>query len=32
MTAYLAVDKDGTECIYTDKNALRGKDKWSSDS
>ena len=32
MTAYLAVDKDCTECIYTDKKPLRGKDKCGSDS
>ena len=25
---WLAVDKDGTECIYADKKPLRGKDKW----
>lgn len=28
MTAWAAVDKDGTECIYADKKPLRGKDKW----
>ncbi len=28
MAAWLAVDKDGTECIYADKKPLRGKDKW----
>lgn len=28
MAAWLAVDKDGKECIYADKKPLRGKDKW----
>lgn len=32
MAAWLAVDKDGTECIYADKKPLRGKDKWGPDS
>jgi acid phosphatase class B len=32
MTAWAAVDKDGTECIYADKKPLRGKDKWGPDS
>ena len=30
MAAWLAVDKDGTECIYADKKPFRGKDKWGS--
>ena len=29
MTAYLAVDKDGTECIYAGKKPFLGKDKWA---
>mgnify|MGYP004499982367 FL=1 len=32
MAAWLAVDKNGTECIYADKKPLRGKDKWGPDS
>lgn len=32
MAAWLAVDKDGKECIYADKKPLRGKDKWGPES
>ena len=32
MAAWLAVDKNGTECIYADKKPLRGKDKFGPDS
>ena len=28
MAAWLAVDKDGTECIYADKKPLRGKSRF----
>lgn len=29
---WLAVDKDGTECIYAVKKPIRGKDQWGPDS
>lgn len=32
MAAWLAVDKDGTECIYAVKKPLRGKNEWGPDS
>lgn len=31
MTAYLAADKDGTECIYAGKKHFLGKEKWGPD-
>lgn len=32
MEAWLAVDKDGKECIYADKKPLRGKDNLGPES
>lgn len=32
MAAWLAVDKDGAEYIYADKEPLRGNDVWRPDT
>ncbi len=29
---WIAVDKDGTECVYAKKKPLRGENKWGPDS